>query len=91
MTPVILASGTQRRASLGMAAAVAVEGAVLTGAGTLLAEVGERAQRRHPTLFAAPAARRIEEAMRRAEKLEEKQLKADEKALERDAKDLADD
>jgi Transglycosylase SLT domain/D-alanyl-D-alanine carboxypeptidase len=65
MTPVILASGTQRRASLGMAAAVAVEGAILTGAGTLLAEVGERAQRRNPTLFAAPTARRIEEALRR--------------------------
>ena len=65
MTPVILTSGTQRRASLGMAAAVAVEGAILTGAGTLLAEVGEGTQRRNPTLFAAPTARRIEEALRR--------------------------
>ena len=66
MTPAILASGTERRASLGMAAAVAVEGAALTGAGTLLVELGEGAQRRGPTLLAAPAARRIEEALRRA-------------------------
>ena len=65
MTPVILASGTDRRASLGLAAAVAVEGAALTGAGTLLVELGEGAQRRSPTLLAAPASRRIEEALRR--------------------------
>ena len=65
MTSVILASGTDRRASLGLAAAVAVEGAALTGAGTLLVELGEGAQRRSPTLLAAPASRRIEEALRR--------------------------
>ena len=65
MTPAILASGTDRRASLGLAAAVAVEGAALTGAGTLLVELGEGAQRRSPTLLAAPASRRIEEALRR--------------------------
>jgi len=64
MTPAILVSGTERRASLGMAAAVAVEGAALTGAGTLLMELGEHAQRRGPTLLAAPAARRIEQALR---------------------------
>jgi hypothetical protein len=64
MTPAILASGTERRASLGMAAAVAVEGAALTGAGTMLVELGEDAQRRGPTLLAAPAARRIEQALR---------------------------
>jgi hypothetical protein len=65
VTSVILASGTDRRASLGLAAAVAVEGAALTGAGTLLVELGEGAQRRSPTLLAAPAGRRIEEALRR--------------------------
>ena len=64
MTQAILASGTERRASLEMAAAVAVEGAALTGAGTLLVELGEGAQRRGPTLLAAPAARRIEQALR---------------------------
>ena len=64
MTSVILVSGTDRRASLGMAAAVAVEGAALTGAGTLLAELGEGAQRRGPTLLAAQASRRIEEGLR---------------------------
>ena len=41
--------------SLGLAAAVAVEAAALTGAGTLLVEVGEAARRRAPTLLAAPA------------------------------------
>ncbi|HSD23783.1 MAG TPA: transglycosylase SLT domain-containing protein [Solirubrobacterales bacterium] len=65
MTAAILASGTDRRASLGLAAAVAVEGAALTGAGTLLIEGGEGAQRRSPTLLASSAARRIEEALRR--------------------------
>ena len=65
MTPAILVSGTDRRASLGLAAAVAVEGAALTGAGTLLVELGEAAQRRSPTLLAAPASRRIEETLRR--------------------------
>jgi hypothetical protein len=65
VTPVIITTGTDRRASLGLAAAVAVEGAALTGAGTLLLELGDAAQRRGPTLLAAPAARRIEEALRR--------------------------
>lgn len=65
MTPAIAVSGTDRRASLGLAAAIAVEGAALTGAGTLLVEVGEGAQRRGPTLLAASAARRVEEALRR--------------------------
>src|SRR6478609_4293145 len=55
----------RRRESLGLAAAVAVEGAALTGAGTLLVELGEAAQRRSPTLLAAPASRRIEETLRR--------------------------
>ncbi|HEY7121955.1 MAG TPA: hypothetical protein VH329_05290, partial [Solirubrobacterales bacterium] len=64
MTLAIIAGGTDRRASLGMAAAVAVEGAGLTGAGTLLVEVGEGARRRGPTLLAAPGARRIEERLR---------------------------
>ena len=66
MIPVILASGTDLRTSLGLAAAVAVEAAALTGAGTLLIEVGEGARRRGPTLLAAPAARDIERALRAA-------------------------
>jgi hypothetical protein len=65
LTAAILATGTDRRASLALAAAVAVEGAELTGAGTLLAEVGEATQRRGPTLLAASAARGIEEALQR--------------------------
>ena len=64
MTSAILASGTDRRASLALAAAVAVEGAALTGARTLLVEVGGSAQRRGPTLLAAPAAREVEAALR---------------------------
>ena len=66
MIPVILASGTDLGTSLGLAAAVAVEAATLTGAGTLLIEVGEDARRRGPTLLAAPAARDIERALRAA-------------------------
>jgi hypothetical protein len=46
MTPAILAAGTDRRPSLGLAAAVAVEAASVTGAGTIMVEVGEDAQRR---------------------------------------------
>jgi hypothetical protein len=65
MASVILASGTDRRVAPGMAATLAVEGAAATGAGTLLMEAGEGAQRRRPTLLAAPVARRIEEMLRR--------------------------
>jgi nitroreductase len=65
MTPAILAAGTGRRPSLGLAAAVAVEAASVTGAGTIMAEVGEGAQRRGPTMLAAPVARRLEEELRR--------------------------
>ena len=65
MTAAILASGTEPRASLGTAAAVAVEGAALTGVGTLLVELGEGTRRRGPTLLAAPGARRVEAALRR--------------------------
>jgi hypothetical protein len=64
MTPAILATGSDRRSSLGLAAAVAVEAAVLTRAGTLLIELGEGAQRRGPTLLGAPSARRIEGELR---------------------------
>ncbi|MDX6606478.1 MAG: hypothetical protein QOD14_1018 [Solirubrobacterales bacterium] len=64
MTPAILATGTDRGPSLGLAAAVAVEAASLTGAGTLLIEVGDGARRRGPTLLAAPGARRIEDGLR---------------------------
>jgi Transglycosylase SLT domain/D-alanyl-D-alanine carboxypeptidase len=66
VTATILATGTDRRLSLGLAAAVAVEAAALTGAGTLLVEVCEGAKRRGPTLLASPAARRLEEALRGA-------------------------
>jgi hypothetical protein len=65
MTPAILVSGTDRRASLGLAAAVAVEAAALTGAGTLMVEAGQGAQRRSPTLLASATAKRIEERLRR--------------------------
>lgn len=65
MTTAILASGTDRRGSLGLAAAIAVEAAGLTGAATLLIELGDGARRRGPTLMAAPAARMVEEALRR--------------------------
>ena len=65
MTPAIVVSGTDLSSSLGLAATVAVEAAVLTGAGTLLVEAGEGARRRSPTLLAAARARRIEEAIAR--------------------------
>jgi hypothetical protein len=64
--PAILTTGTDRGASLGLAAAVAVEAFALTGAATLLIEVGEGARRRGPTLLAAPGARRVEDALRAA-------------------------
>src|SRR6185369_12887004 len=54
VTSVILATGSERRSSLGLAAAVAVEAARLTETGVLLIEVGEAAQRRGRTLLAAP-------------------------------------
>lgn len=64
MIPVILASGSDRGASLALGGAVAVEAAALTAAATLLVEVGDGARRRGPTLLAAPGARSIEEALR---------------------------
>jgi Transglycosylase SLT domain/D-alanyl-D-alanine carboxypeptidase len=65
MTAAILVSGTAHRASLAMAASIAVEGAILTGAGTLLIEAGAGAQRRGPTLLASRGARLAEESLRR--------------------------
>ena len=62
MTSTILVTGADRVASQGLAAAVAVEAAALTGAGTLLVEVGAR--RRGPTLMASSGAREIEVALR---------------------------
>ena len=62
MTPAILVTGADRVASQGLAAAVAVEAAALTGAGTLLVEVGAR--RRGPTLMASSGARELEAALR---------------------------
>ncbi len=64
MTAAILVGGADRGASRSLAAAVAVEAAVLTGAGTLLAEVG--AQRRGPTLLASSGARELEATLRSA-------------------------
>jgi Transglycosylase SLT domain/D-alanyl-D-alanine carboxypeptidase len=66
VTATILATGTNRGASQGLAAAVAVEAAVMTGAGTLLVEVGDGARRRGPTLLASPGARDVEAALRAA-------------------------
>jgi D-alanyl-D-alanine carboxypeptidase/Putative Flp pilus-assembly TadE/G-like len=66
MRPTILATGSERRLGLGLAAALAVESAHLTGAGTLLVEIGQRAQRRRPTLLAAPVGRALEDALRSA-------------------------
>jgi hypothetical protein len=63
MSSTILVSGTDRRPSLALAAALAVEGGALTGAGTLLVEIGEGAERRSPTLLASLGARRIEEGL----------------------------
>jgi hypothetical protein len=47
-----------------MAAVVAAEAATLTGAATLMVELGEGARRRGPTLLATRGARRIELALR---------------------------
>jgi len=66
MIPAILATGIDRGPSQGLGAAVAVEAAVLTGAGALLVEVGEGARRRGPTLLASPGAREVEETLRSA-------------------------
>jgi hypothetical protein len=66
LTPALLVTGSGRRASLGAAAALAVEASLLTGAATLLVETGDRGQRRRPTVLAAPATRRVEEALRSA-------------------------
>jgi hypothetical protein len=64
LIPAILATGADRGPSQGLAAAVAVEAAVLTGAGTLLVEVDEAARRRGPTLLASAGARDVEAALR---------------------------
>jgi transglycosylase-like protein with SLT domain/D-alanyl-D-alanine carboxypeptidase-like protein len=64
VTPAILVTGAERRPCLGLAAAVAVEAAALTGAGILLIEAGPAAQPRRATLLAAPPARELEEALR---------------------------
>jgi hypothetical protein len=63
---VIVVSGAERRGSLGLAAAVAVEAATMTGASTLLIEAGSTAQRRGATLLAAHGSRRLEERLRGA-------------------------
>jgi hypothetical protein len=64
LTATILTTGSDRRASLALSAAVAVEAAAATESGTLLVEVGAASQPRRPTLLAAPRARRLEEALR---------------------------
>ena len=60
----ILATGTRRRGSLALAAAVAVEAAAATGARTLLVEVAEGSRRRGATLLSTPAARELEDSLR---------------------------
>jgi Transglycosylase SLT domain/D-alanyl-D-alanine carboxypeptidase/Putative Flp pilus-assembly TadE/G-like len=62
----ILATGTVRRGSLALAAAVAVEAAAASGARTLLVEVAEGARRRGATLFSTPPARELEDSLRAA-------------------------
>jgi hypothetical protein len=66
LIPAILATGTDRGPSQGLAAAVAVEAAALTGAGVLLVDVGEGARRRGPTLLASSGARDVEAELRAA-------------------------
>jgi hypothetical protein len=60
----ILATGSGRRGSLALAAAVAVEAAAATGARTLLVEVADGTRRRGATLLSAPAARELEDSLR---------------------------
>ena len=60
----ILATGSGRRGSLALAAAVAVEAAAATGARTLLVEVAEGARRRRASLLSTPAARELEDSLR---------------------------
>jgi Transglycosylase SLT domain/D-alanyl-D-alanine carboxypeptidase/Putative Flp pilus-assembly TadE/G-like len=60
----ILATGSGRRGSLALAAAVAVEAAAATGARTLLVEVAKGARRRTATLLSTPAARELEDTLR---------------------------
>jgi hypothetical protein len=62
----ILVTGSDRRSSLSLAAAVAVEIGSGGGTPTLLAELGPAARRRPATLLAAPAARRLEDSLRAA-------------------------
>jgi Transglycosylase SLT domain/D-alanyl-D-alanine carboxypeptidase len=64
----ILVTGSNQRQSLGLAAALASEAAALTAGATLLAEVGEGAQRRGATLFAARAARELEDRLHRSDR-----------------------
>jgi hypothetical protein len=64
MTAAILVTGSNRRGSLALAAAVAAEAAPLTGGETLLVEVADRGHRRRPTLLAAAGARRVEDSLR---------------------------
>jgi Transglycosylase SLT domain/D-alanyl-D-alanine carboxypeptidase/Putative Flp pilus-assembly TadE/G-like len=60
----ILATGSGRRGSLALAAAVAVEAAAATGARTLLVEVAEGSRRRGATLLSTLAARELEDSLR---------------------------
>jgi Transglycosylase SLT domain/D-alanyl-D-alanine carboxypeptidase len=62
----LVVTGSGRRGSLALAAAVAVEAAAATGARTLLVEVGEGARRRGATLLSTPAARELEDSLRMA-------------------------
>jgi len=64
----LLVTGSERRPSLALAAAIAVEIGASGGPPTLLAELGSMARRRPTTLLAAPGARRLEEKLRAAER-----------------------
>ena len=64
----VLVTGSERRAALALAAAVAAEVGASGGAPVLLAELGPAARRRPATLLASPAARRIEEELRSSDR-----------------------
>lgn len=63
MSSTLLVTGADRRGSLGLAAAVAVEAAIETRAGVVLCELWE-GPRRRPTLLASAAARELETRLR---------------------------
>jgi hypothetical protein len=65
VTTTILVSGTRRRDSLALAAAIAVAAEPLARGPVLLVELWPEPRRRPPTLLCAPAARELEAELRR--------------------------